>query len=359
MNHLELYGADERRYREATLYPTLHLARVLTQHKDLYRIATDEVECMAEVSGNLRLIAAQTEDWPAVGDFIMCDRMDDFAGNAIIHTILPRRTSFVRRAAGTSRKLQTVAANIDVVFLCMALNGDFNESRIERYLSVAWASGATPVVVLTKADLCENADAAIARIEPVSPGTEVIAVSQSDEQSRKHLRDYLTPGTTASFLGSSGVGKSTLINALAGHELLSTSTTRRDDKGRHTTTSRQLVVLPDGGIVIDTPGMRELGVDTVDLSRSFSDIDDLAHLCRFRDCGHTTEPGCAVRQALEEGALDNRRLENYRKLQREAHYDGLTSRQIETEKLDTMFDEAGGMKKARKFIRENDKRKRS
>jgi len=162
---------------------------------------------------------------------------------------------------------------------------------------------------------------------------------------------------TASFIGSSGVGKSTLINRLAGEDLLRTSGIRQDDRGRHTTTRRDLLVLPQGGIVIDTPGMRELGVESVDLSRSFSDIDDLSSQCRFRDCTHTAEPGCAILKALEAGTLEARRLESYRKLKREARYDGLSSKQIESEKLNGMFEGMGGMKKARKFIRQNDKRK--
>jgi ribosome biogenesis GTPase len=184
----------------------------------------------------------------------------------------------------------------------------------------------------------------------------VVATSSLDQISCDKLKPWLRPGMTTSFIGSSGVGKSTLINRLMGEELLTTSEIGQDDKGRHTTTRRELFVLPEGGIVIDTPGMRELGAESVDLSKSFSDIDRLVAQCRFSDCTHTKEPGCAVRQALEEGTLDERRFQSYQKLKREARYDGLNFKEIETQKLNTLFEEVGGMKKARKFIRENNKR---
>lgn len=358
MNQLIRYGAGKRCFAEAALYPGLFPARVVSQYKDLYKLVTEGGECLAEISGKFRYETAELSEYPAVGDFVMADRTEDGSGNAIIHRVLTRKSVFERAAAGTEHQTQVVAANVDTVFICMSLNNDYNLNRLERYLSVAWNSGATPVVVLTKADLCKDLPGVIAEISAAAPGTDVVVTSSYDQTSCNRLLSWLRQGMTASFIGSSGVGKSTLINKLAGEELLTTSEIRQDDKGRHTTTRRELLVLPQGGTVIDTPGMRELGVESVDLSRSFSDIDDLAGKCRFRDCTHTAEPGCAVRQAIEAGTLNSRRLESYQKLKREARYDGLSFRQIETEKLNAMFEDVGGMKKARKFIRQNDKRKR-
>ena len=356
LNQLIHYGASERWFAEATLYPDLYLARVISQYKDLYKIITESGECLAEISGKFRYEAMELSQHPAVGDFVMTDRTEGGSGNAIIHHVLTRKSVFERTAVGSEHQTQVVAANIDTVFICMSLNNDYNLSRLERYLSVAWNSRAIPVIVLTKADLCEVLPSVMAEISTVAFGTDVAVTSSLDTASCNKLLPYLQNGMTASFIGSSGVGKSTLINRLMGEDLLSTSTIRQDDKGRHTTTRRELLVLPHGGVVIDTPGMRELGVESVDLSKSFSDIEETAAKCRFRDCTHTKEPGCAVRQALDDGILDQRRMESYLKLKREARYDGMSFKQIETEKLDEMFKGVGGMKKVRKYIRENNKR---
>lgn len=353
------YGASDYYFKQAALYPDLCLARVTAQYKDLYRIATDAGEGLAELSGKLRYDlteAGNLSAWPAVGDFVMAAAAG--GETRIIHRILPRQSVFERAAPSGEGQAQVVAANIDKVFICMALNNDYNLSRLERYLSVAWNSGAAPVVVLTKADLLEDFSGRLAEVQAAAPGVDVVVCSSQDRESCLKLLEHLGPGETASFIGSSGVGKSTLINNLAGAALFDTAETRRDDKGRHTTTRRELLVLPPGGVVIDTPGMRELGADSVDLARSFADIDALAAKCRFRDCGHTTEPGCAVRQALETGGLSQRRLDSYRKLKREARYDGLSAKALEREKLEGMLAGVGGMKNFKKFIRENDKRKR-
>jgi ribosome biogenesis GTPase len=357
MNLLKRYGANERYFAEAGIYPALRLARVVAQYKDLYKIVTEDGECLAEISGKFSYEATRLSDYPAVGDFVMVDRTEDRSGNAIVHKVLTRKSVFERVAVGLEQQTQVVAANIDLVFICMSLNNDYNLNRLERYLSVAWNSGATPVVVLTKADLAEDLDSVLAEIAAVAPGTDVIVTSSFDQASCDQLLLFLREGVTASFIGSSGVGKSTLINRLAGEELLATAETRQDDKGRHTTTHRELLVLSQGGIVIDTPGMREFGVEAVDLSKAFSDIDKLATQCRFRDCTHSTEPGCAVLQALAVGTLDPRRLESFRKLKREARYDGLSSKQIETQKIKEMFKGMGGMKNARKYIQQINKRK--
>ncbi|MEL7624736.1 MAG: ribosome small subunit-dependent GTPase A [Clostridiales bacterium] len=368
LNQLTRYGASRRYLEEAALYPGWSLGRVTSQYKDLYKIITEEGECLAEISGKFRYRLKELAEYPAVGDFVMADLgggsdagagtgsgSNIGGGNAIIQQVLSRKSVFERAAAGTGQQKQVVAANIDIVFICMALNNDYNLSRLERYLAVAWNSGATPVVVLTKADLCETLSDITSEVSQVAAGADVIVTSGYDQASCHKLLPYLQPGLTASFIGSSGVGKSTLINELAGEKLLATGAIGWEDKGRHTTTRRELLVLPQGGIVIDTPGMRELGVEAVDLSRSFADIDELISQCRFRDCSHTEEPGCAVRQALESGELDSRRLESYRKLKKEAKYDGLSSRQIEAEKINTMFGGMAEMKKMKEFSRKKNK----
>jgi len=226
----------------------------------------------------------------------------------------------------------------------MGRNENYNLSRLERYLSVAWESGATPVVAMTKADLCADPAGVLREAGPVAAGADLLFVSAENAASVAAVRSYLKPGVTAAFLGSSGVGKSTLVNLLTGGEPMQVSGIGREGRGRHTTTYRQMILLPQGGVVIDTPGMRELGVDAVDLSRSFADIDALAGRCRFRDCTHTAEPGCAVLRALETGELDARRLASYRKLKKEARYDGLSARGREAEKIQTMFGGKRAMK---------------
>ena len=358
MQNLTAYGAGERQWKEAALYPGLYLARVVSQSGRLYKIVTEAGESLAEASGKLRYGAERQEElYPAVGDFVLTDRAEDAAGNAVIQRVLPRASLFVRRSTENERETQAVAANIDTVFLCMPLNLPRNESRMERYLSVAWDSGATPVVLLTKADLCENLDAVQNEMALLAPGTDVIAVNGWDEGTRERLLPYVGEGRTVAFIGPSGAGKSTLINLLLDRERMATGAVRRDGKGRHTTTRRELIALPGGGVVIDTPGMRELGADSVDLSRSFAEIDALAGQCRFRDCTHTSEPGCAVLRAVAEGTITERRLESYRKLKREARYEGMNAKRLEQDKLNAMFSQVGGMKNARKYIRQTDKRR--
>ena len=347
---LEL-GFSERFIQEASLYPGLFLGRVISQYKDLYKVATAKSEELAEISGKLRYSSDMPSDYPAVGDFVMIDREDDRNGNAIIQNILKRKSMFTRRAAGTSNEIQVVATNIDIIFICMSLNNDFNLRRLERYLSIAWNSGATPVVVLTKSDLCDNIDSILSDTGKITIGADIVVTSSVGDDDYKILLTYINPGTTVAFIGSSGVGKSTLINKLLGKNVIATKETRKDDKGRHITTRRDLIVVPNRGAVIDTPGMREIGVESVDLNTTFMDIDELAQLCRFKNCQHENEPGCAVKEAIENEDIDEERLMNYIKLKNEAKYEGLNSKQIEKEKMEQMYLSFEGVKNAKKFLK--------
>ena len=350
-------GFAEKYIQEIIQYEGFYLGRVIAQYKDLYKVATAETELLAEISGKLRYSSQEIPDYPAVGDFVLLDREDSQTGNAIIYRILPRRSAFVRKAAGTAHEIQVVAANIDTVFICMSLNRDFNLRRLERYLSVAWDSGALPVIVLTKADLGENLAAKLAEIQETAAGVDVLVTSSLTADGYQAVLQYIRPGQTVAFLGSSGVGKSTLINRLLGEEIMATREIRQDDKGRHATTRRELFLIPAGGAVIDTPGMRELGVESADLGRTFTDIEELAASCRFQDCRHTQEPGCAVRKAITEGLITEERLLSYQKLKKEAKYEGLNSRQIEKEKITEMFSGFGGVKNARDFAKAKNKKR--
>ena len=291
-------------------------ARVALEHTHIYRIFAEAGERLARVSGRLRHNAAHRVDFPAVGDWVAIDQGATDA-EARIHAVLPRFSRFSRRAAGDATEEQIIAANIDVVFLVSGLDGDFNLRRIERYLVVAWESGATPVVILNKADLVEEVAPIVDEVRQSAVGVDVHAVSSRQPETLDALRAYLGVGRTGALLGSSGVGKSSIVNGLIGRELLATRDVRvSDSRGRHTSTARQLVLLPGHGVLIDTPGMRELQLwETGDaLAGSFGDIDELAGGCRFRDCSHRTEPGCAVRAAVEAGGIPPERLESYYKL---------------------------------------------
>ena len=250
---------------------------------------------------------------PAVGDWVAV------RGELAVR-LLPRRTAFVRTAAGRGSAPQVVAANIDLVLVVDALVGEARLRRVERYLAVAWASGAIPVVVLTKADLCPDVPAAVARVAEDAVGVDVLAVSSVTGEGLAQLRSLVLPGCTAAMVGPSGVGKSSLANALAGRPVAATAEIREDGRGRHTTTARELHQLPGGGMLIDTPGMRELALPGGDgLETTYADVAGWAGECRFRNCAHRTEPGCAVAAAIEQGDLDPARFTAWRKLQAEAH----------------------------------------
>lgn len=355
--NLKNYGLTERFEQEATMYDGLFIARVTEQHRELYKTISECGEIDASVSGKLAYNADSQTAFPAVGDWVMIDRLDGKGGNAIIHHILRRKSVLTRQSSGIEITGQVIAANIDTIFICMSLNADFNIRRIERYLTIAWDSMATPVIVLTKSDLCDDLPQKLDEIASVSMGVDVIHCSSENGNGYEEISTYIGQGKTIAFVGSSGVGKSTLINRLMGQDVLATRAIREDDaKGRHTTTHRQLLLLPTGGIVIDTPGMRELQIYTGNLSKTFEDIEEIAAQCKFGDCSHGSEPGCAIREAIENGTLSEKRFESYQKLQREVSYAGLNARQLENEKLNRMFGSKGEMKQFKKRIKDKNNR---
>jgi ribosome biogenesis GTPase len=304
-------------HREAGLVP----ARVAVQHRGAWDVVAEAGELRVEASGRLRHDAASPADLPVVGDWVALAVREDGDGGTI-QAVLPRRTKFSRKTAWQAAEEQVLVANVDVVFVVTSLNEDLNLRRLERYLTLAWESGAVPVFVLTKADLVDDPAPAVAAVESVAYGVPVVPTSTRTGQGVEEVRGYLGPGVTGALLGSSGVGKSTLVNALVGEDILATQEIRDDGKGRHTTTRRELVLLPGAGLIVDTPGMRELQLWAADegLEEAFEDVTALFGECRFSDCAHETEPGCAVRAALADGRLPAERWESYAKLQRELEH---------------------------------------
>lgn len=298
----------------------LVLGRIAVEHRGAYAVYTDGGEAWGELAGKLRFEAAGRGELPAVGDWVAMQPRPE--GRATIHAVLPRRTKISRKVNLSATEEQVLAANVDTIFLVSSLNRDLNVRRIERYLATAWESGAEPAIVLNKADLCPVDERAglVSEVEAIAFGVPVHTVSAVTGEGLDELAPYFGPGLTVVLLGSSGVGKSTLINSVLGVERLETREIREgDERGRHTTTHRELVVVPGGGIVIDTPGLRELQLweSSEGLGETFQDVTDLAATCRFGDCVHETEPGCAVQEAIRSGVLPAERLESYRKLQRE------------------------------------------
>jgi len=294
--------------------------RVALEHKNLFRVYTQHGEVLAEISGKLRHEAMSRSDLPAVGDWVVI-RARPEGDRVMIHAVLPRRTSFARKIAGSRTEEQIVGANVDTLFLLTSLNQDFSLRRIERYLIIAWESGANPIIILSKSDLCDRVADLINEVQSVARGVPIHAISVVTGSGLQDIAQYFKHGQTVALLGSSGVGKSTLINYLAGVDHLKVQTVREhDDRGRHTTTHRELVLLPTGGLVLDTPGMRELQLWEGDLQFVFDDIEALAGRCYFSDCQHQDEPRCVVREALAAGTIDAERYESYEKLQKELKY---------------------------------------
>jgi ribosome biogenesis GTPase len=285
-------------------------ARVAAQHRGAYVVWSADGELRARAAGRLFYAHEVGEPSPAVGDWVG-------VRESTITSILPRRSAFIRKRAGLGSDEQVLAANVHTAFLLTGLDDDFSLRRLERYITTAWDSGAEPVVVLTKADLCDNVAEAVLQVETVAIGVPVYPISNVTGTGVDELERHLPPGRTVVLLGSSGVGKSTLLNRLAGAELMRTAEIAADGTGRHTTTHRELVRLPGGALVIDTPGLRELQFWEGDVSAAFEDIEILAADCRFRDCAHAREPGCAVLEAVDDGTLALDRLRSWRKFQRE------------------------------------------
>ncbi|MEN6371377.1 MAG: ribosome small subunit-dependent GTPase A [Armatimonadota bacterium] len=353
---LEQLGFDSHFAGHFAPYETQKLSagRVSLEHKNSYIIYTECGEMPATVSGRMHYDALDQLGYPVVGDWVVANILDEEPQRAIIHAILPRKSKFSRKEAGKRTIEQPIAANIDTVFIVVGLDHNFRVRRIERYLTLAWESGANPAVILTKSDLSDAVEDRLREVQASAPGVPVHAISVLEEKGLNQLSDYLTEGKTIALLGSSGVGKSTIVNYLIGKDVQSVQEVREEDsRGRHTTTRRQMFVLPSGGLVIDTPGMRELQLWDADegLSGVFEDIENLARECRFTDCSHENEPGCKVRQALESGELDPARFENYRKMLKELNY--LEKRQdvaaalIEREKWKKIHKQARGLNKGK------------
>jgi ribosome biogenesis GTPase / thiamine phosphate phosphatase len=294
------------------------IGRVAVEYRHTYLLYTEQGEQRAEVSGKFRYQAAGSQDFPAVGDWVVIQQTAE--ERATIAAVLPRSSQFSRKAVGGTTEEQIIATNVDTVFLVSGLDGDFNPRRIERYLLLVWDSGATPVIVLNKADLCTDIEQRLVALKSIALDVPILVLSAVQNQSIKAIAPYLKLGQTIALLGSSGVGKSTIVNQLKGETVQAVQAVRKgDDRGKHTTTHRQLIPLPSGALIIDTPGMRELQPwsSPESLSETFTDIADLEQHCRFRNCQHHQEPGCAIQKALMNGKLDPKRLLNYQKLQRE------------------------------------------
>nr|WP_324781868.1 ribosome small subunit-dependent GTPase A [Mesobacillus jeotgali] len=345
----ELYSYFNDQYDDG-----LKLGRVALEHKHSYRVWLEEGEYLCTLAGKLTFDAISREDLPAVGDWVAVQTSPGEM-RGIIKGILPRKSKFSRKAAGQVTEEQIVAANVDTVFIVNSLNDDLNLRRIERYLLLAWESGSNPVIILSKADLVTDLKVKMDQVSSVAIGVPVIAVSVLEGTGTEEVQPYLAPGKTVALIGSSGVGKSSLVNYFTGFEKQLVQEIREsDDKGKHTTTHREMILLPGGAILIDTPGMREIQLWSSEegIIESFADIEQYAEACKFRDCSHKNEPGCAVRSAISEGHLDENRLVSYKKLQKELAY---IDRKLDKK---AQADEKKHWKNISKEVRHNAKYKR-
>ena len=313
--NLEELGWDDGFAAAFEPYDNCIPARVAAQHRGAYDVLTEHGELRVQLTGRLRHEADSGADLPAVGDWIALR-------DETIQGVLPRRSAFLRKVAWSQTEAQVLAANLDTIFVVSGLDGDLNLRRLERYLTLAWESGATPALVFTKADLCEDCTGAMLAVEQVALGVPAHVISNVTGEGLDELAPYLAPAKTVALLGSSGVGKSSLANRLLGEELQVTKAIAEDGRGRHTTSSRHLFRLPGGALLVDTPGLREVQLWEADegIQDAFADVDELAAACRFNDCAHEREPGCAVQAAIEEGTLPLERLDSYRALQRELRH---------------------------------------
>ncbi len=322
--NLAQWGWHDRQAQSFTSYEQqgFTVGRVVVEHRNTYLLYTEQGEQLAEVTGKLRHQATGMQDFPAVGDWVVI-QPSPADQRSTIHAILPRTSKFSRKMVGGAIAEQIIATNVDTVFLVVGLDGDFNLRRLERYLILAWDSGANPVIILNKADLCLDLAEHLLAVESIAMGVPIIPLSAAQQQGLEALDPYLQPGQTIVLLGSSGVGKSTITNQLKGEAVQAVQAVRiGDDRGKHTTTHRQLIPLPSGALIIDTPGMRELQIwsGAGGLPETFNDIETLAQHCHFRNCQHEQEPDCAIQQALTDGSLDPKRFFNYQKLQREVKH---------------------------------------
>ena len=322
-SNIEKYGYDDFYQSQITdlgiTETGLIPARIIEVQKEQYKIVSENGEKRARLKGSV-FYDDNAVLYPAIGDFVLVK--PNPYGEDTIYYVMNRKSKFSRLDSFYGKE-QVVAANFDYVFIMTSLNNDFNLKRIERYLTAAWQSGASPIIVLTKTDLCDDYTLQKDQIDAIAPGVPVIAISSHTGEGINELRNYIQPFKTIVFLGSSGVGKSSLVNVLMGEEKMAVNSIREDDsKGRHTTAYRQLIVLQNGAMIIDTPGMRELGMWVVSdgLDVTFSDIEALSTKCRFRDCNHINEPGCAIKSALERGEISEERWKNYIKLKKEASF---------------------------------------
>lgn len=330
------YGLKENLIKK---YEGQTIARIIATHKDRYEIVCNQGQGYAQIKRGC-YYDNPNSIYPTTGDFVIIEWNPN--GDSMISETLKRESSFSRSASTSDRNHtmhiqheQLVAANFDYVFIMQSLNNNFNLHRIERYLSLTWESGGIPVIILTKSDLVPNAQEYVEQVENIAFGVDVYAISCNTKEGLENIQKYFSKGNTIVFLGSSGVGKSTLMNTLYGKEIMKTSEIReKDSRGKHTTTSRNLIMLPNGAMIIDTPGMRELGMWNAEagISETFKDIEELTKMCKFSDCTHTNEPGCKIREAIENGELSEERFEKYLSLKRESEYNTNSAQYLKNKK---------------------------